>query len=64
MPELLAALDAFMQAPTLCAACLDLRLSGSNAPRRVVLLDRSSPVLDHLIETRKNDLLRLLRGRL
>ncbi len=47
----------------LCAGCLDLRLSGSHAPLRVVMLDRRSPVLGQLFEARKDALLRRLRRR-
>ena len=48
-------------APALCARCLDIRLSGSSAPLRVVMLDRTSPVLGQLFEARKDTLLRRLR---
>ncbi len=47
--------------PALCAGCLDARLSGSSAPLRVVMLDRTSPVLGQLFEARKDALLRQLR---
>lgn len=47
--------------PALCAGCLDVRLPGSRAPLRVVMLDRRSPVLGQLFEARKDALLCRLR---
>jgi len=47
--------------PTLCSGCLDTRLSGTRAPLRVVMFDRTSPVLGQLLEARKEGLLRRLR---
>lgn len=40
---------------------LDIRRSGSSAPLRVVMLDRTSHVLGQLFEARKDALLRRLR---
>jgi len=49
--------------PSLCAECVEIRLSGSSATPRDVLLDRTSPVLGQLFESRKEELLRFLKRR-